>query len=367
MKQKYFSKIAMWVLIILSLVLIIYIVVYIIRYYNHNLILFNPPQNYTHTEYDFKPLSPNEIGDSIGGILNPIIGLCATMLTFLAFYMQKMANDQVRDQFKEQKIIDFKQNFENTFFNLVSIHHQIVNTIDFRSSKIYYLNPDIKEYIIKNDIYNKEYIEDLTEDHSLQSRDVFKFSSDILFTLVEDELIFNGTIKNKNDKATIDSMAERYRGLKFKKYKITYRNEFITSHLIEIYNFVYNNLATDFGHYFRNLYRIIKMIHETEFDKNQINNYKIKYSYTSIIRAQLSDDEISWLFFNALSNRGRKFKPLLEKYSLLKGIAINNKTYKYYSVLYDTAAFINPITDSEIDTHLKKESMDLLIERVREN
>tara|TARA_R110002012_G_scaffold263456_1_gene446323 strand:- start:163989 stop:164483 length:495 start_codon:yes stop_codon:yes gene_type:complete len=112
-----------------------------------------------------------------------------------------------------------------------------------------------------------------------------------------------------------------------------------------IYNFTYGKLSADFGHYFRNLYRIIKIVDQKEFSKDAIENFKIQYSYTSIIRAQLSDEEIKWNFFNCLSNNGHeKFKPLIEKYSFLK---ILNKdgddVYAFYSQFYEKCAFEKPI------------------------
>ena len=40
-----------------------------------------------------------------------------------------------------------------------------------------------------------------------------------------------------------------------------------------------------------------------------------------MIRAQLSDYELLWIFYNCLSENGlEKFKPLIEEYSLLKNL-----------------------------------------------
>lgn len=83
-------------LIILSVILLIYSLMYLINYYTKNNILFYFPEN---TNTNGNKLNPNEIGDSIGGILNPIIGFTASILTFLAFYIQFKANKEQREFF----------------------------------------------------------------------------------------------------------------------------------------------------------------------------------------------------------------------------------------------------------------------------
>jgi hypothetical protein len=67
------------------------------------------------------------------------------------------------------------------------------------------------------------------------------------------------------------------------------------------------------GHYFRNLYHVVKFVDDataiTQGDKKR---------YTSFVRAQLSEDETITLFFNCQTRPGLKFKPLVEKYALFE-------------------------------------------------
>ena len=53
--------------------------------------------------YDKKPENFGVIGDAVSGILNPIIAIAGALLTFLAFYIQKLANDELKNQFIEQR------------------------------------------------------------------------------------------------------------------------------------------------------------------------------------------------------------------------------------------------------------------------
>lgn len=50
-----------------------------------------------------KPENFGVVGDAVGGILNPIIAIAGALLTFLAFYIQKLANDDIKNQFLEQQ------------------------------------------------------------------------------------------------------------------------------------------------------------------------------------------------------------------------------------------------------------------------
>ena len=71
-----------------------------------------------------------------------------------------------------------------------------------------------------------------------------------------------------------------------------------------------------FDHYFRHLYRIFKYVDTTDLISDEE-----RYEYACIVRSQLSDYELIMLFFNGLSDNGKeKFKPLIEKYAILKNM-----------------------------------------------
>ena len=89
---------------------------------------------------------------------------------------------------------------------------------------------------------------------------------------------------------------------------------------VEFDNFVANvfnaNAGANIGHYFRNLYRIYKYVDESEAIPD-------KLGLTGIIRAQLTRSELALVFYNGVSNDGRKFKPLLEKYAVFENLNKN--------------------------------------------
>lgn len=76
----------------------------------------------------------------------------------------------------------------------------------------------------------------------------------------------------------------------------------------------YNSNNHILGHYFRFLFNMINFIESSDI--------KNKVFYSKLVRAQLSDHEVAILFYNGLSQKGKKFKPLIEKYGLLKILMI---------------------------------------------
>jgi hypothetical protein len=62
--------------------------------------------------------------------------------------------------------------------------------------------------------------------------------------------------------------------------------------------------------------------------------------YTNLVRAQLSSYEIALMFYNCLSEMGReKFKPLVERYALLKIVPIDQLPDERHIELFDQGTF----------------------------
>lgn len=258
-------------------------------------------------------------GDSFGAINSLFSGLALGGIIYTIFLQKKELSLQrkelknTRKEFTIQNKTLRLQRFENTFFNLLSLHHQIVDSIDLDIEKPKTIDGGIKA--LSRAIENGREYERIT----LKGRDVFKEQYEKMLPEFNPEKDINATY------------------LKF-----------------------YESVQTDFGHYFRNLYRIIKLVDETEFhthlelgtsanSKKRIDllsyslpNHNTKYKYTSMIRSQLSDYELLWLFYNCLSENGvEKFKPYIEKYSLLKNIPKDKLHDDKITGKYNDSAFEN--------------------------
>lgn len=263
------------------------------------------------------PERKGQFGDSFGAINSLFSGLALAGIIYTIYLQKKELSLQrkelsdTREEFKIQNKTLSLQRFENTFFHLLELHHQIVNAIDLDI----YKNKPISALSLKS-IDNKNKID--KDKVTLKGRDVFKYSYEQV----------NYQIKKGNDDFE------------------------------EVYMEYWKIVQTDFGHYFRNLYRIIKLVNEYEFHthdeldcivnpekyidriKYPLANFNTRYKYTSIVRAQLSDFELLWLFYNGLSQNGVElFKPLIEEYSLLKNIPKDKIGNKNLIFRYDKKAF----------------------------
>lgn len=211
-----------------------------------------------------------QTGDFFGGVLNPIFAFLSLILIAYTLTQNKQALIQSRKAIEQsekalaqnelalktgnrelelsrieysksvkalkEQVEQFNfQRFENTFFNMLSLQSEILIELEFNNESL---------NLSKNP--NKD---------STRSRKVF------------------GSILRWID-GSIDESSP------FDNYDNFQVNE--------------NQIV---GHYFRNLYQILKFI-----DESTLSNVD-KVKYARILRAQLSSDEIAMLFFNCLSSK----------------------------------------------------------------
>lgn len=223
-----------------------------------------------------------QTGDFFGGILNPIFAFFSLILIAYTLFQNKTAIEQNKDalhasneELKLSRIEHSKsvealkgqieqfnfQRFENTFFNMLSLQNDILNELEFKTENL---------SLSKN----------LNED-STRSRYVF---GSILRWI-------DGSVDESNP---------------FDNYDDFQVNE--------------NQVV---GHYFRNLYQILKFVDEATLSDVD------KVKYARILRGQLSSDEIAVLFFNCLSSKvdSGQFRKYVIKYKMLEHITVNIHLY----------------------------------------
>lgn len=261
---------------------------------------------------DFSKTGP--IGDTIGGIMNPFIALSGVSLTFLAFYIQVIANKQQRESFRneldEQKIQFKKNQFENQFYEMLRLHKDNVNEISLTLTHKYYNG--------QQDVINEKQI---------KARAVFKlylYEIKILYYVAKgiykgwnnNELLnraystfFNGlegakrNIKNKADEEFIHELEK----IQKVKNNIEFNNILSTYDItLEWQNIkAFEGQSTQLGHYYRHLFQTVKFVAN---QPNELLDYKEKRKYLRVLRAQLANQEQAMLFYNWAGGFGSKWE-----------------------------------------------------------
>ncbi|MCH7411140.1 putative phage abortive infection protein, partial [Belliella sp. DSM 111904] len=218
----------------------------------------------------------------IGGITAPFLSLIAIVLLYITYRSQKEELFQSRQLLKKQTETLDKQQFETTFYNMLNLHNDIVNNIDL-----------------------------------------------VITRKVELENKYNGSKKVKTQKKGRDCFTTFYKGLKrvYALNGVTNERSKMNSYFWKYYK----RHQSDLGHYFRNLYHIYKLIHNSKVDN--------KKEYASLVRAQLSSHELLMLFYNGLSDQGAKFKKLIEEFQILKNMPLEDLISPQHEQLYSDLAY----------------------------
>lgn len=268
-----------------------------------------------------------------------------------------------------------RQQFETTFFNMINLHHNILKELRYNDkvgrdaiSEFYaelkgiYMNRIYREHqlsILKegdieelNELtiqfliaqrlseYEKKIIEvhcnplwvhgyytefDTEKFSELQA--VLNAGNDEIWNTIKANVIkdFEKNIKNNREKCInvldnydLEWYGDQEREIQIKHEYITkFENEYYVETLTALkcraYEKLYKEYENVIGHYYRNLYRIVKLIQNNTFDsESQERDNEEKRQYRGILRAQLSSFELLMLFYNiSYSEKGKKFKELV--------------------------------------------------------
>ncbi len=106
------------------------------------------------------------------------------------------------------------------------------------------------------------------------------------------------------------------------------------SSILECYMKFYGENESRLGHYFRNLYHILKLVDGHDLEEGE------KKFYVNVVRSQLSNSDFILLFYNGLSAHGsEKFKPLLEKYEFFEHLTVPDYFLEFDIFLYEKNAY----------------------------
>ena len=227
-----------------------------------------------------------QFGDLIGGLIGSIWSLAGVILFYIAlteqredikinrdalksqiealnhqikeFELQRIELIETRKVFQEQSATLRIQRFENTFFQLFALHHELVDKLNFDKSSGLMTKPLTKRGVIS------EAFNDLNEKISKKN-----------FT--ENKNASGEIIWYPNEPKSIEIAKNRL----YSAYK----------------SFYFEDYKQILSHYFSNIYHIFKFIY-----KSKLIEPEKKQFYASLVRAQLSSDELFLIFYNIIFN-----------------------------------------------------------------
>ncbi len=187
---------------------------------------------------------------TFGDIFNAL----SALFTALAFAGLIVTIIIQRQDLNAQKGITNTQNFENNFFRLLEQHHRIINS--------FVIEPKPN----KEDDKILPYPENRPQITQLEAFDF----------LAKD-------FKDRYDKV--------------KEIRFPADKSIQTVFVYAFLHHTYGKYGYMLGHYFRNLYHIVKYIDEDA----SLKTFELKYKYAKILRAQLSAPEINLIAWNGLT------------------------------------------------------------------
>jgi hypothetical protein len=230
-----------------------------------------------HDSSGFSVGNYSSLGSYLQGTTASLFSLGGLLLIYATFRAQQLQiSQQEHDQknqaaqFAAQQDSINRQNFENSFFQLLGLHREIVSEL----------------CIIGLTRPTSSFTPETREFHGKECFQVFRQALRERYTSPEMKKFLSGFLgKEIPQKEILDSTIQVYESLPAEHHQ-------------------------QLHHYFRNLYHVIKFVKDSPVEN--------KRRYTSLVRAQLSSLELVLLFYNCLSPIGKGFKPLIEEFGLLE-------------------------------------------------
>lgn len=88
---------------------------------------------------------------------------------------------------------------------------------------------------------------------------------------------------------------------------------------VAAYDHVYLEYESVLGPYFRSLYQLIKYVDDQH---NGLPTHDERRRFVNFVRARLASNELLFLFYNGLTDRGSGMRPLIERYAFLKHLPV---------------------------------------------
>jgi len=262
-----------------------------------------------------------QIGDTLGGIMNPFIAIGAAILTFLAFFIQYQANRDVQKQFNVQQ-------FESQFYEMIRLHRanldemDIANKIKGRKCFVRMFNEFKFIYLKLFYVYNNNE----TYKRMLSKEDLCHITYNIFFFGVSGNT--NGIVfkllpekYHHITKKLIDNLEPFHQDYNNKiKQELFVNNEDGSNYKFNPICRPFDGHNTRLGHYYRHLFQTVSFV----VDSDVIKDRKEKQKYLKLLRAQLSNHEQLLLYYNSLTEFGNQWikRKYFTNFKMIKNIPL---------------------------------------------
>ena len=283
-------------------------------------------------------LNTGQIGDTIGGISSPIVGIVSIILLAYTLIEQLDFN-------RKQVLLQRQEQFKTTFFQLLQEQREITNSLYSSYEGVKLNEPTVTQkitvkgqqffrmgtFVLRNLFESMEYG---CYCHSYNPEEIEQ-----LIIKYESESDYDNYLENEQDNLHSFDFESLKKESRFcflnDKYKIT-NEEFEAYKHLDIkqkIDFVYGrffNIHEECGNYFRHLYRILYFVKQSE-DEELLGIYDVAvrqqvskryYDLVQFVQAQMSTKEMLMVFYNSFSFP--KLRELLIRYNLLENLTVEN-------------------------------------------
>lgn len=242
---------------------------------------------------------PGEYGDFLGGIVG-------TIFTFVSVVILAKTLEQQQELTKEEFKLQSRQRFDVLFNELLTLYKE-----------------QFEELSNKGDFFEEQKKKMQLEFKKEMYGELEKLEEEVGKKITEDSVIIRKLYdKYKSNNESYDAFKQGEK-CKVVVYFNLFKKDILNRSYLEISSKLYMKFYVEhrekIAPYFRTLYRILDLIDTSPLLEDA---EKDKKSYAKILRGQLTESELFFIRYNAMSIYGRNFVKYINKYRILKHLPV---------------------------------------------
>jgi Putative phage abortive infection protein len=254
-----------------------------------------------------------QLGDFMGGILNPLISLLTLLVAVFVWKLQKQ-------ELKESRAAIKQQTTDQLFMGMLAAHRSMVEQVTL-------VKTDIRASLQTGKHAIQSYLRmlDAPRDALAYALTIYDEYETISLLQTETASVFPVfKIPGKQSVGAFASFCAKY-----------YSKELWTPYFRADPNSNELSFEHIFGHIFRSTYQILKLI-DTEFDSSKdLEDLRIKKRYVNLLRAQMSESEFIFFAMSAITDDGKKSWARSVRLNFFEGRLQNTEWTRDLRVLFD--------------------------------